>query len=450
MVRDMSLPTSHPESVTLRSGASLRGPSRHLLMVLTIGVGLILGWFSVHLVRSQQALEGMLQTLRCGQGEGPNHPLCKPLSLELQRHGYQQVALLLLLSLLMLGVSVLIVHTWLRSLRSRLDQVRHLAHRLAGDGPDVASQQDHQDELEPLTLALGNAAKERNTHLADLAAGVSALADCNQVLDQLSTTVDDVRKRDSKGKDGQRLLQSSVVRLIEGVEQAQVHTATTLEQAESGVSAVESVHQIISDVYVTVQKASGTIDQLQRRSAGIEGIVNLIQEIADQTRLIALNAAIEAARAGDHGRGFAVVAEEVRRLAEQAQRSTREVRKLIGSLQHESLEAVRHMISADASVEQSVSRSKQAAEALRVINSSAEQSAGIIDNIAEITHELLSRGGMNHHAEPGAELIENDSASLLQEEQKVLIALQEQLGNLRSRFGKYAADGRSPATGIGD
>lgn len=446
----MSPPTSRSDAHGLRSGGGLRGPSRPLLTALLVGVGLLLGWFSFHLVRSRQALEVMVQTLRCGQGTAQEHPLCSSLSLEIQHHGYQQVAVLALLSLMMAGAVLLIVHTWLQSLRSRLDQVRRLAHNLAGDGPSAASPQDNKDDLAPLELALGSAAKERHAHLADLATGVSALADCNQVLGQLSTTVEDVRKRDSKGKDSQRLLQSSVVRLIEGVEQAQVHTATTLEQAGSGVSAVESVHEIISDVYVTVQKASKTIDQLQRRSAGIEGIVNLIQEIADQTRLIALNAAIEAARAGDHGRGFAVVAEEVRRLAEQTQRSTREVRKLIGSLQHESLEAVRHMTSADASVEQSVSRSKQAAEALRVINSSAEESAGIIDNIAEITHELLNRGGMNYQAVPGTESVESDSAALLQDEQRVLIALQEQLGNLRARFGKYVADGRGPVTGTGD
>ena len=108
------------------------------------------------------------------------------------------------------------------------------------------------------------------------------------------------------------------------------------------------------------------------------------------------------------------------------------------------------MTSADASVEQSVSRSKQAAEALRVINSSAEESAGIIDNIAEITHELLNRGGMNYQAVPGTESVESDSAALLQDEQRVLIALQEQLGNLRARFGKYVADGRGPVTGTGD
>ena len=97
-----------------------------------------------------------------------------------------------------------------------------------------------------------------------------------------------------------------------------------------------------------------------------------------------------------------------------------------------------------------MSRSKQAAEALRVINGSAEESAGIIDNIAEVTHELLTHGGIDTQAEPGTEPLEEDSATLLQQEQRVLSALQEQLVSLRSRFGKYVADGRGSTTGIGD
>ncbi len=448
--RDMSRPTSISATARRHSGAGLRAPVLRLLLLPLACVVLLLGWLTVHLWRSQQSLHLMTQTLHCEQSEELAHPLCSNLSIELQNHGYQQLVLLSVFAALIMAVSVVVMRTWLAALRGRLDQVLHLARRLVDGSPQTAPPTDPLDALVPLEVALGIAEKERHAHLSDLATGISALADVDAVLGQLSTSVEAVSKRGSGHRSRQLLVKGSVSRLLQGVEQAQVHTSTTLEHAVSGVSAVESVHQIISDVYLTVQKASQTIDQLQRRSTGIEGIVNLIQEIADQTRLIALNAAIEAARAGNHGRGFAVVAEEVRRLAEQTQRSTREVRKLIGSLQHESLEAVRHMQSADRSVEQSVSRSKQAAEALRVINGSAEESAGIIDNIAEVTHELLTHGGIDTQAEPGTEPLEEDSATLLEQEQRVLSALQEQLVSLRSRFGKYVADGRGSTTGIGD
>lgn len=450
--------------------ALLRKRTERLILLPLGGLLLVWGLGILHLVRTQKALQAMSQTLSCGRGKLLDHPLCSGLSSELQRHGVAAAITLTVLSLIIIGGAIWCVRLWLVELANRLRHILGLATKLTDQDlaetntetnaetktktktetetetkTDTAT--EHPDLLSPLEKAIGIAEQQKRAHLDDLQSGRSALGLVDEVFVQLANRVEEAHKYAADQQSFRRDQEERVGRLVEGVAQAQVHTATTLEHATSGVSAVEAVQQMISDVYLTVQHASETVDQLQSRSAGIEGIVNVIQEIADQTRLIALNAAIEAARAGDHGRGFAVVAEEVRRLAEQTQRATRDVRKLIGSLQQESLDAVRQMKSTDNSVERSVLRTQEAADALSVIKTSAQESAGIIDYLAEITHSLRTTDGTSEEEPSQTAPVRSDHTALLQEEQRVLAALKEQLASIRARFGKYTADGHAIGAG---
>ncbi len=128
-------------------------------------------------------------------------------------------------------------------------------------------------------------------------------------------------------------------------------------------SAVGSMRALVSEV----ENTSGIIGQLQGNANRIGTVLDVIRGIAEQTNLLALNAAIEAARAGEQGRGFAVVADEVRTLAQRTQESTEEIHAMIESLQSSSAQAVQAMEASRAKAEQSDSQASQAGESLQNI-----------------------------------------------------------------------------------
>jgi methyl-accepting chemotaxis protein len=154
------------------------------------------------------------------------------------------------------------------------------------------------------------------------------------------------------------------------------------EMADSGGRVIKQTVADINDIAGSVNVASERIRALESQSDNISSVVSTIREVAEQTNLLALNAAIEAARAGEQGRGFAVVADEVRKLAERTAASTREIALMVDTIRTSAKDAVGSMEHAVTRVTDGVARAADASEAVTRIGDSSRH---VVDMVGEIT-----------------------------------------------------------------
>jgi len=215
--------------------------------------------------------------------------------------------------------------------------------------------------------------------------------------------------------------------------------------ASEGMAVVDGACGSIMKVRENVVQTLGTVKRLESSSAQIGDIINLIEDIADQTKLLALNAAIEAARAGEHGRGFAVVADEVKTLSEKTATSTKEIAKIITSIQVESREAARSITEEQERVEDGVAKSGAARDCLERILGLAGETAGLINQIASATEEQSATtneiSDKIHQVSDSAQLVHQD---MLASDQafSVLTGVAEQIF---STVGKFSVGNRHDA-----
>ncbi|MCX7626929.1 MAG: methyl-accepting chemotaxis protein [Methylophilaceae bacterium] len=210
------------------------------------------------------------------------------------------------------------------------------------------------------------------------------------------------------------------------------------ENARRGMQVVQEAAAEINRVADAVTHVAQTVASLGRRSDEISGIVQVIKEIAEQTNLLALNAAIEAARAGEQGRGFAVVADEVRKLAERTSKATHEIGAMIATIQGETQAAVNNMENGIAQVRQGVLLAGQAGEALTQINAGSMQTMHVIGKIADAMRQgnaATEEIGQNvaeiaRMAQERVEISRKISESAAQLDQ-VAAKLREVVGNFR-------------------
>ncbi|NVN91406.1 MAG: Cache 3/Cache 2 fusion domain-containing protein [Desulfuromonadales bacterium] len=160
-----------------------------------------------------------------------------------------------------------------------------------------------------------------------------------------------------------------------------------LDSARNGAGVVDSTLQVMCQIAEKVRESASTIEGLGERSDQIGAIIGTIQDIADQTNLLALNAAIEAARAGEQGRGFAVVADEVRALAERTTRATQEIGGMIKAIQMETKGAVAVMEQGVHQVEAGTGEATKSGAALRDILDQVNAVASQINQIATAAEE---------------------------------------------------------------
>jgi methyl-accepting chemotaxis protein len=170
-------------------------------------------------------------------------------------------------------------------------------------------------------------------------------------------------------------------RMAENADAATQTSVKATQAAVKGGTAVTETIKGMQRIRATVQSTGKKIKGLGERSLEIGAIIEVINEIATQTNLLALNAAIEAARAGEQGRGFAVVADEVRKLAERAARSTKDITGLIKGIQVETSEAVTVMEEGTREVEEGTKLADQAGAALREIEQIVKQTASLMTDI---------------------------------------------------------------------
>ena len=164
------------------------------------------------------------------------------------------------------------------------------------------------------------------------------------------------------------------------------HSGTT---ANEGASIVNSAAQEMQNIAGSVNEVSEVIGDLGQHAATISGVVTVIKDVADQTNLLALNAAIEAARAGEQGRGFAVVADEVRKLAERTTSSTQEINTMITAIQAASSAAMTSMDAAAKRVALGVELANDAGSAIGRIRDEAHE---VLSSVVDISSSLREQG----------------------------------------------------------
>jgi len=228
--------------------------------------------------------------------------------------------------------------------------------------------------------------------VADQAASISnrvaaASEELSAQVEQVSRGADMQRSRVEGTATAMTEMNATVLEVARNAGQASEQSELTKEKANNGAVLVDKVVQSINLVNKTAATMQVNMQELGRQAESIGGVMNVISDIADQTNLLALNAAIEAARAGEAGRGFAVVADEVRKLAEKTMSATQEVGSNITAIQQSARTNISEMGVAAKAITEATELANSSGQALQEIASLASANSSLVTSIATAAEE---------------------------------------------------------------
>jgi len=299
-----------------------------------------------------------------------------------QTHEQQAIS-----TLLIIGVFSLVVGTILSLLLSRfiVTGINTAIVTASGDLTQVITVTS-KDEVGQLLTAMKTMRDKLRVMIGDITSVTGQLSSASQVMSdvtsQTSLIIDQQRNETQLVSSAMDQMTSTSREVSDIITQTANHAVEATAQTMEGSKIVDNAVAEINTLSEQIDQASVTIEQLEQHSGQINSVMDVIKGIAEQTNLLALNAAIEAARAGEQGRGFAVVADEVRTLAVRTQESTKEINSMIEKLQLGTSDAVTMMQKSRNQTNTAVECAKKSGEAFTLISASVNQISTICEKIA--------------------------------------------------------------------
>lgn len=287
------------------------------------------------------------------------------------------------------------------------------------------------EQLESIVEAITSASEQLSAQIEQSSRGsekqANSIAETATAMEEMNATVLEVAKNSSNA--------------ASTADQAKI-------KAEEGAHAVSQVVQGIGQVQNQSQEMKIDMDNLGKQAEGIGQILNVISDIADQTNLLALNAAIEAARAGEAGRGFAVVADEVRKLAEKTMTATKEVGNAIRGIQHGTKKNIENVERTGKNIEEVTNLANNSGEALRQIVTLAEKTTDQVRSIATASEQQSATSEEINRSVESVNRISSETADAMRQSTQAVGELANQAQVLKTLIENMKTDDGSSTTAL--
>lgn len=290
-----------------------------------------------------------------------------------------------------LGLALGLAWAVFRDLGLRVTRLKHHAQQLADGNLSLAIQAHGQDEVAQIQAALENVRTSQSSMVEHLRNSVSAL---QHNVGALAAVAQQVHHNVNEQTDSAAAVAASVEELTTSIEQVNSHAQMANELAsgtgtvaQEGQLSLQSAVHSIDGISESTATLVNHINILGEQSHNISTIVKVIHDIANQTNLLALNAAIEAARAGEQGRGFAVVADEVRTLAEKTSQATTNIEELVGAIQAKTQLTVQQVSGWGDVLSNSQKASAHAGQHMQAIRNNSDQTEMAVHEISSALKE---------------------------------------------------------------
>jgi methyl-accepting chemotaxis protein len=318
--------------------------------------------------------------------------------------------------LLAAGLALWIIRSVTRPLGGEPDEAKALVQRLAEGDLTAEMRLRGGERGDSLVGALAAMRDSLRTLVGEIQDNASQVSDAARNLSVNSVQLAQSSATQSEATAAMAAAVEEVTASIAQVSDSASHTHaisdTTGQLSGDGHEIIHRTVEEMRGVAEAVGGAAQSIEAMGSRSDEISSVVQVIRAVAEQTNLLALNAAIEAARAGEAGRGFAVVADEVRKLAERTALATTEISEMIAGVQEAARQAVAAMGGATARVEQGVSMAEKASGSMQAIRASSAEVVAAVNVIADALREQKHAGSdISSNVEKVAQMVEENSAA---------------------------------------